>query len=144
MKSRFRSGLERGIADHLSELGESFEYETVHVPYILHGRSRFYIPDFILSDTGIVIEAKGRFDAEDRGKHLAVKARHPDLDIRFVFSDAQKAIRHRSPATYADWCSRAGIAFADKAIPDSWLEEPPNAPSMAALEALMACQAEAA
>ena len=45
-----------------------------------------YIPDFVL-DNGIIIETKGLFTSEDRRKHIEVQKQHPELDIRFVFTN---------------------------------------------------------
>lgn len=70
---------------------------------------------------GIVVETKGRFITADRQKHLLVKAQHPDLDIRFVFSNSRTRISKTSKTTYADWCRKYGFMFADKSIPPEWM-----------------------
>ena len=51
----YRSGLERKIADFLSNRGVKYEYESTKVPYVLKCN---YNPDFILP-SGIMLEAKG-------------------------------------------------------------------------------------
>jgi hypothetical protein len=56
-------------------------------------------------------------------KHLLVKAQHPDLDIRFVFSRSAAPLYKGSPTTYAMWCNKHGFVFADKLIPVAWLRE---------------------
>ena len=66
---------------------------------------------------------KGRFVLEDRKKHLLVKQQHPELDIRFVFSNSKNKINKKSKTTYADWCEKNGFKYADKVIPDEWFEE---------------------
>ena len=48
----FRSGLEKQVADLLSELGVSYEYESTKVPYEIQFT---YSPDFILPN-GVHLE----------------------------------------------------------------------------------------
>ena len=59
---------------------------------------------------------------EDRKKHLLIKKQHPDLDIRIVFQSAKGKIRKGSKTTYADFCDKHGIVWAEKEIPKSWLK----------------------
>lgn len=72
---------------------------------------------------GIIIEAKGLFEIEDRQKHLLVKQQYPNLDIRFVFQNSNNKIYKGSKTTYADWCKKNGFKFANKLIPASWFTE---------------------
>ena len=60
---------------------------------------------------------------EDRAKHLLVREQHPHLDIRMVFMRASNKISKKSKTTYAMWCERKGIKYADKVIPKSWLSQ---------------------
>jgi hypothetical protein len=83
-------------------------------------RKAKYTPDFVLPN-GIIVETKGRFVVADRQKHLFVKAQHPELDIRFVFSNSKAKISKTSKTTYADWCTQHGFKYADKEIPNEWL-----------------------
>jgi hypothetical protein len=71
----------------------------------------------------MVIETKGRFVTADRQKHLLIKAQHPDRDIRFVFSNSKARISKTSATTYSAWCAKYGFKFADKRIPQEWLNE---------------------
>jgi len=113
----FRSGLEKSIATQLNNAGISFKYEAVRLPYIVEHK---YIPDFILPN-GIYIEGKGYFTSADRTKMLAVKLHHPELDIRFIFSNSSNKLRKGSKTTYGQWCDKYGFPYADKHIPKSWL-----------------------
>lgn len=135
LKYGFRSGLEETIAADLTLKGVGFTYEELKVPFTKPAKPCHYTPDFIL-ENGIVVESKGRFLTEDRQKQLLVKAQNPDLDIRFVFSNSKSRIAKRSPTTYAAWATKNGFRFADKAIPEEWLKEPPNEKSLAALKRL--------
>ena len=123
LKHGFRSGLEESFAAQLEAAGILYEYEAFKVLFVEPAKKRSYSPDFRLP-SGIIIETKGRFLTADRQKHLMVKAQHPDLDIRFVFSNSKTKIAKRSPTTYADWCRKNDFHFADKTAPDAWLKEP--------------------
>ncbi|BAQ94082.1 endonuclease [uncultured phage_MedDCM-OCT-S28-C10] len=118
----FRSGLEERLADQLTSLGVSYEYETLVVKYVKPEKTHRYTPDFILSN-GIIIEGKGRFLTKDRQKHILVKQQNPDLDIRFVFSNPNQRISKISKTTYAKWCTTNGFLYAKQTIPNEWIKE---------------------
>ena len=118
--SNYRSGFEAKLAHQLQRGGVSFQYESIKLEYT---KTATYTPDFILPN-GIIIEAKGVWTVEDRTKHLLVKAQHPHLDIRLVFMNAFNKIRKGSNTTYAAWCEKKNIQYANKTIPKSWLSQP--------------------
>ena len=121
LKHGYRSGVEDKVSKQLKESGVSFEYETLKIQYEVN-ETRRYTPDFILP-SGIIIETKGRFVAADRKKHLLVQQQHPKLDIRFVFSNSKAKISKGSKTSYADWCIKHGFLYADKLIPEEWINE---------------------
>lgn len=121
--SGFRSQLEEKIAAQLDSLYVKYRYEEGKVPYIIPASKHAYSPDFVLPN-GIIIEAKGLFEVDDRKKHLLIKAQHPDLDIRFVFSSSRTKISSGSKTTVAEWSEKNGYLFAEKLIPKHWLKEP--------------------
>ena len=129
----YRSGLEERIAEELAAKGIHVKFESVKVYYTPPTKTRSYTGDFPLSN-GILIESKGRFVTEDRQKHKAIKAEHPDLDVRFVFSNSKTKLSKGSKTTYANWCDQYGFLYADKSIPQEWLDEPPCPVRIAALE----------
>jgi hypothetical protein len=129
----YRSGLEERIAKELAEKGIHVVFEGTKVFYTPPIKTRSYTNDFPLSN-GILVETKGRFVTEDRQKHKAIKAEHPDLDIRFVFSNSKAKLSKGSKTTYANWCDQYGFLYADKSIPDAWLNEPPCPRRLSALE----------
>ena len=102
-KHGFRSGLEEDIDKSLKSRGVSGEYEQHKISYTKPATNHTYTPDFKLPN-GIFIETKGRFVLADRQKHVLIKSQHPELDIRFVFQNANNKIRKGSKTTYADWC----------------------------------------
>ena len=118
----YRSGFENKVASALSEQSISFEYEVTQIEYIKPQTNHKYTVDFTLPN-GILIETKGRWTTEDRKKHLLIKDQHPELDIRFVFQNPKGKIRKGSKTTYADYCDKHGILWADKEIPKEWLLE---------------------
>jgi hypothetical protein len=122
LRAAYRSGLEATLAAALATAGVPVLFETLKVPFTQPQKARTYTPDFLLPN-GIIIESKGLFAAEDRQKHLWVKAQHPALDIRFVFSNARAKLYKGSPTTYADWCEKHGFLYAHKNIPAAWLTE---------------------
>lgn len=118
----FRSGLEERVAEELKQaLGRPVEYETVIVPYEKPAKKSRYTPDFRLPN-GTIIETKGRFVTADRQKHLLIKQQHPDLDIRFVFSNPNARISKQSQTTYAMWCEKNGFQYAKGSVPTEWLK----------------------
>jgi len=130
----YRSGLEDRIGEQLSGLGLPVLFEVTKVKYTPPLKQRSYTPDFILPN-GIIIETKGRFITDDRQKHKAIKAEHPDLDVRFVFSRSKTKISKTSKTSYADWCDKYGFQYADAFIPREWTLEHPANYRIAALEA---------
>lgn len=118
----YRSGLEDRLVDSLSKIQKEVRYEELKIEWE-DLRYRTYTPDFLL-DNGIIIEAKGQFDSEDRHKHKCVRRQHPELDIRFVFSNAKAKLYKGSKSTYADWCNKNKFLWSNKIIPDAWLNEP--------------------
>lgn len=124
LREGFRSGLEDKIAEQLRAAGFDPQYESLTIEFTRPARVHKYRPDFPLAN-GIIIETKGRFVTEDRQKHLLIKAQHPNLDIRFVFSNSRARISKTSKTTYADWCQKHGFQYADKRIPEDWLHAPP-------------------
>lgn len=123
LREGFRSGLEEQVAAQLERLGIPVAFESIKIGYSVPERKARYTPDFPLPN-GIIIETKGRFLTADRQKHLLIKKQHPELDIRFVFSNSKAKISKTSNTTYADWCRKHGFQFADKLIPLGWVKEP--------------------
>uniref|UniRef100_A0AB74UQW1 Deoxyribonuclease IV n=1 Tax=Salmonella phage Phylax-28 TaxID=3349226 RepID=A0AB74UQW1_9CAUD len=118
----FRSGLEDRNAKHMDKLGVSYDFERFHINYVVPARDAKYTPDFLLSN-GIIIETKGIWEVDDRKKHLLIREQYPSLDIRLVFSNSNSKIYKGSPTSYADFCKKHGIQYADKLIPREWLKE---------------------
>lgn len=125
IKHGYRSGLEETVANYLQDRNISFEYENKAntIKYIVPAKGHTYLPDFKLPN-GIIVETKGRFLLADRKKHELIKQQHPEIDIRIVFSNSKTRISKTSKTTYGMWCEKMGIPYADKEIPQSWLDEP--------------------
>ena len=119
---RYRSGLEVEAAAFLSDRQVEVKYELLKIEWE-DLRYRTYTPDFEL-DNGIIVETKGIFDNEDRRKHLAIKKQHPELDIRFVFSNANAKLYKGSKTRYFEWCDKNGFLWSHRVIPEVWLTEP--------------------
>jgi len=120
VKHGYRSGLEDRISKQLKSLSVPVKYEEMKIKYAIN-EVRTYTPDFELPN-GIIIESKGRFVVADRKKHLLIKKQHPELDIRFVFSNSRAKINKGSKTTYGMWCDKHGFLYADKLIPEEWIK----------------------
>lgn len=129
----YRSGLEEKNAAHVASAGFSASYEEYTLRYTVPERVAKYTPDFPCLHNGVIVETKGRFVTADRQKHLLVKNDHPDLDVRFVFSNPNTRISKTSATTYAMWCDKHGFQFAKGLIPIAWLNEKPEPRRMAAM-----------
>lgn len=122
LKRTYRSGLEEEAAAFLKSRQKKVEYEKLKIEWE-DLKYRTYTPDFEL-DNGIIVETKGIFDNEDRRKHLAIKLQHPELDIRFVFSNANAKLYKGAKSRYFEWCDKNGFLWAHRTIPEVWLTEP--------------------
>lgn len=121
IKNGYRSGLEDKISEQLKSLSVPVKYEELKISYQVN-ETRTYTPDFELPN-GIIIESKGRFVAADRKKHLLIQKQYPFFDIRFVFSNSKAKINKGSKTSYGDWCNKFGFIYADKLIPEGWINE---------------------
>lgn len=117
----FRSGLEDTISKQLEKEGINPKYETLKLPYRVE-KNRSYTPDFPITEH-LIIETKGRFQTADRMKMLDVQRQYPNIEFRFVFTNSKQRISKKSVTTYAQWCERNGFKYADKIIPQEWIDE---------------------
>ena len=116
--SKFRSNLEKNIADLLDGLGVSYEYESEKLGYTIE---HTYTPDFVLPNY-TYIEAKGYWSPSDRRKILNVLKANPEIDLRMVFQSPYNTISKRSKTTYAKWCEKHDIPWSSyQNIPKEWL-----------------------
>lgn len=121
IKKGYRSGLEHTVLNSLKDRNCNAQYECLKIEWE-DLAYRTYTPDFLLPN-GILVETKGRFTPEDRRKHLEIKKQHPDLDIRFVFTNGNAKLRKGSKTSYGSWCDKNGFLWATKDVPDDWLAE---------------------
>jgi predicted nuclease of restriction endonuclease-like RecB superfamily len=125
IKHGYRSGLEDKAAAQIKAAGVELLYETDKVNYVVPERNAKYTPDFRLPKKGgfFYVETKGIWNVADRQKHLLIKRQHPDLDIRFVFSNCNSKLYKGSKTTYAAYCDKHGFVYSHKTIPEEWLHE---------------------
>ena len=135
-KTVYRSKFEGEIAQQLKKKKVEYSYEPSwgKLSYTIPAKDALYTPDFYIttkSGKQIIIEAKGIWDFQDRHKHLLLRRKYPDLDIRFVFYNSKNKIRKGSKTTYRDICEGKGRGmfkgicwkYSDKKIPQDWLME---------------------
>jgi len=118
----YRSGLEEVTAKDLTDRGIDFTYEKFKIKWV-DLKHRTYTPDFQILSNGIIIETKGRFVSTDRRKHREIKNQYHDLDIRFIFNNSRTKLYKGAKSCYGDWCDKNGFLYADKVIPQEWIEE---------------------
>ena len=125
MLKGFEVDLKKSLSRQIEEAGLPVKYETDKLSYIWPQREAKYTPDFLLAkkDGFFYIRSKGVFDVESRQKHLLIAEQHPDIDLRFVFSNVNQKIYKGSPTTYGMWCEKHGFAYANRKIPQEWLDE---------------------
>ena len=125
IKAGYRSGLEETISQLLTDEGIPFEYEVDKITYEIPARVAKYTTDFKLSKPGgfWYLETKGIWATADRAKHVLIKKQSPEIDIRFLFSNAQARLYKGSPTRYADYCNKHGFRWAHKTMPQDWLDE---------------------
>lgn len=108
-RRRRRSKFEMKVEVALGRKYSRMAYEDERLPYTL---DKHYIPDFSVGPSGdplrIIFEAKGRFTSFDRSKMLAVKAAHPDRDIRMVFM-RDNFLYKGSKTRYTEWARNNGF-----------------------------------
>lgn len=113
---------ERVISD-LNVRDVPYMYEPEKLAYYVE---RHYVPDLKVGT--MYVELKGYFRQDAQRKMKAVKAQHPELDIRFVFQNANATIqgakkrKDGSKMTCAEWAERNGFVYSEGTIPEEWLQ----------------------
>ena len=102
---RYRSGLEKETASFLKQKQKKVRYELLKIEWE-DLRYRTYI-----------------FDSDDRRKHSEIRKQHPELDIRFVFSNARSKLYKGSKSRYYEWCEKNNFKWSHRVIPEKWLKE---------------------
>ena len=117
--TKYRSGFEERVVASLEKENIPFLYECESFEYTLTSR---YKPDIFLKN-GVILELKGFWKPTDRRKHAAMKAQHPDIDIRLVFQ-RNNTITRTSKTTYGDFCDKHSIPWCVfPNIPQSWFDD---------------------
>jgi hypothetical protein len=125
IKARYRNKLEEKVGEQLHAAGIKAAYEGYWVPFAVPSRTAKYLPDFRVGN--IIIETKGWFgrqSAKERQKFVLLKEQHPELDIRFVFTNDTKPIYKGSPTTFADWARDHGFKWSSGGrVPREWIDD---------------------
>lgn len=133
----WRSQYERKIREWLDAYGVQYTYEgrqydiTVRVPGVKCQecgvpvyRDTTYTPDFYFPATGVVMEAKGKFDARARKVALAMQEQHPDVDYRILLQ-RDNWLSGKKKQRYSDWLTKQQIPWAvGKYPPAAWFAPP--------------------
>ena len=54
---------------------------------------------------------------------LLLIEQHPEIEFRMLFSNANQKIKKGSKTSYADWCDKHNIKWANKEIPQEWIAD---------------------
>jgi hypothetical protein len=124
----YRSWFEVDIAIDSLERGICFEYEKEHIIWIEPEKVRKYKPDFFVNrkkdGSLLVVEAKGRWTADDRKKICCVTEQNPDLDLRMLFERDNTLSKSPNSKHYSEWCDKKGIKWGiGRSIPQEWMDE---------------------
>jgi hypothetical protein len=122
-----KSGLEEVIYNYLKDNKVHFVYEGMKIKFELPTQKKSYTPDFPINDR-FIVEANGAFNSADRKKHKLIREQHPELDIRFIFSNSKTKIGKKSLTTYGKWCELFKFKFhciqsTKTPFPQEWLNE---------------------
>jgi hypothetical protein len=135
LEPEYKSRLEARVAKQLEAAGVNFVYEGAVIKFTIPAFEAKYHPDFPITGTPIIIEAKGRFGhrgssgAEVRQRLALVKEQHPELDIRILFdqagsrSAASLPIYKGSKTTQGKWATDHGFKWASGTVPAEWIDE---------------------
>ena len=113
---------EERVIDDLNVRDVPYMYEPEKLAYYVE---RHYVPDLKLGT--MYVELKGYFRQDAQRKMKAVKAQHPELDIRFVFQNASATVqgakkrKDGSKMTCKEWADRNGFMWAEGTVPEEWL-----------------------
>lgn len=115
----FRSKFEDNFSSMLIELKLKVEYETDKITFIQPAKKRIYTPDWKIG-TNQYIETKGLFTAADRQKTLLVREQNPEIKVYLLFQNSRVTLTKKSKTTYAMWCDKNNIEWADIKDIDKW------------------------
>lgn len=104
-----RSGFELKVETALKAKFKHVLYEPRRIKY--PQKEGTYVPDFQIPTPlrrEFFVEAKGRFVGKDRTKLKAVKAAHPEIDLRIVFQ-RNNPITKGSKTRNLDWAAKNGF-----------------------------------
>ena len=113
-----RSKLETQVEEALITQGYTPQYETEKFPYVLHKK---YTPDFKVGN--VYVEVKGWWPPAERTKFLAVIVNNPGLPIFVALQRPHLTLTKQSKTTYAQWCTKHGIAWCPTPIPPDFIAQ---------------------
>jgi len=143
-QKRYRSDFERTLAQQFKNNRIKFKYEPVRLHYRdAYDRQRITVPDFLVKPRnadlwqGIFVEAKGYLSPQGILKYEAFAASRADVDLRFVFWDAEMMLFSELKASneasesyerlpnleYGEWAEKLGFPWCHQTLPEEWIDE---------------------
>ena len=83
-------GLEIAISEELDLNKVKYEFEKIKLKYTVPEKVHTYTPDFYLKEKDFFIETKRFVHISRQKKMRFIKEQHPELDIRFIFSNSKQ------------------------------------------------------
>ena len=117
----YKSGLEKRFADLAEKVGLPFLYEEDKIPYVVPSH---YNPDFKIAENRY-IETKGFLSSSNRQRMLCFQEQHPEIEICFLFGNADNKLSSKSKTTYKEWATKHGFRNADirDGLPVHWWDK---------------------
>lgn len=112
LKAGFRSNFEYEFSKKLKALKKKVSYETDKLLYTQPEVKRVYTPDWTIKKD-VYIETKGIFSSVDRKKILLVLKSNPEITLYLLFQNSKLTLSKKSNTTYAEWCDKNNIKWAD-------------------------------
>jgi hypothetical protein len=106
--------------------GISYVYEAVKVFFVPPAKTRSKTWDWLITNKSgytWVAETKGYWPRATRLKETEAIKQNPNVDVRYIFQRANTPIGKGSKTTYAKWCDKHDILWAEGTIPLAWLDE---------------------
>jgi hypothetical protein len=120
------SKFEEKFEKSLIASGIRYVYEAVKVCFTPPLKTRTKTWDWLITNKSgkmWVAETKGYWERKVRIAETCAIKQNPDVDVRYIFQRAKTPIAKGSKTTYAIWCDKHDILWAEGTIPSAWLDE---------------------
>ena len=96
-------------------MAKKIDYNFIDIDRLIEKKAKKSISNIFEED------GERYFRYLEQKMHRLIKEQHPELDIRFVFSNINGKVQ-RSKLTCAEWCEKHNFQYAQENIPIEWIE----------------------